>query len=116
MREVQKLMDDIHQWADKTFGPERTVEAPLHHLKKEAQEVIDEIYEGKWTSALEDTASRDKIKEEFADCFILILNAASKYGMDFYDLMTEAETKMEKNKLRKWGKPDENGVVEHIRG
>lgn len=104
-KEVQNLMDDIHKWADETFGTERTALAPLHHLQKEVQETIEAITE----------CEAEKAIEELADCFILILNSSSKYGLSFQQLMDASKEKLIKNKARKWGKPDENGVVEHIR-
>jgi NTP pyrophosphatase (non-canonical NTP hydrolase) len=65
------------------------------HLKKE----VDELAE-----------SHDP--EEAADCLILLLHHAHKCG---YDLMIEAFKKFEINRQRRWGRPDEDGVVEHIR-
>ncbi len=103
--EVQAFMDDVHQWADVTFGKDRTAIAPLHHLKKE----VDEAIEAMNSQVLFD------IREELADCFILILNATSKYGLEFNTLFSDAKEKMVKNKTRKWGKPDENGVCLHIK-
>jgi hypothetical protein len=32
-----------------------------------------------------------------------------------YDLLDEARKKMVKNRKRKWGEPDKNGVIEHLR-
>lgn len=52
---------------------------------------------------------------EFADCFILLLNTASKCGFTMQELTDCAIEKMEINKNRKWGKPDKDGIVEHIR-
>lgn len=106
MSEVQKLMDDIHQWADNTFGKERTALAPLRHLQKEVRELQEAI-------AFEDKPNQ--VELEFADCFILLLNAAAKYGLTFDRMVTAATVKMEINKARKWGKPDADGVAEHIR-
>ena len=102
--DVQEFMNDVHKWADDTFGKERTALAPLHHLKKEVDEAISEMKKGFPGLAM----------KEIADCFILILNTTSKYGYTFEQLLTEAKNKMIINKARKWGKPDTNGVVEHI--
>lgn len=52
---------------------------------------------------------------EFADCFTLLFGAASSYGMSYNDILNCIEDKMIINKKRKWGKPDENGVVNHIK-
>jgi len=106
MNKLQELQNDIHQWADKTFGKERETISAAYHLKKEINELIE---------SLESDRLDTDTPEEFADCFILILNTASKYGMTTHDLIRKSKWKMSKNKLRQWGKPDENGVVEHIR-
>lgn len=106
MRELQKLMDDISEWSDNTFGDyERTIPI-LHHLKKEVPELIEAIEkEGTISSAL----------FEFADCFMLLLDAAHHHGYTADDILFATMEKLKINKKRKWGKPDENGVVEHIR-
>jgi len=51
---------------------------------------------------------------EFADCFMLLIAAAKMEGMSGNDLILITRLKLALNKKRKWGKPDENGVVEHI--
>ena len=103
--DIQLFMDDIHKWADDTFGTERTSIAPLHHLQKEVEETIKAMKQG----------IRENTLIELADCFILILNASSKYRVTFAELLKVSRNKMEINKSRKWGKPDSNGVCEHIR-
>jgi len=102
---LQQFMDDVHKWADEIFGKERTTLAPLYHLKKEVDEAILAVK----------NESRDAVRIELADCFILILNATSKYGLTFENLFITAQNKMEANKKRQWGKPDKNGVVEHLK-
>ena len=57
----------------------------------------------------------EEVDIEFADCFILLLDAARKEGLFAKDILKAIVNKMEINKARKWGKPDENGVMEHIR-
>lgn len=105
MKKIQKLQDLIHSWADKTFGKDREPTAPLYHLKREVNELIEAI----------ESEDEGKVREEFADCFILILNAASKYGLNVKNLYLDSLTKMDLNKIRRWGKPDKHGVVEHLR-
>lgn len=102
---IQNFMNDVHLWADNTFGKNRTAIPALHHLSKEVKEVI---------SGIENDHTNDSIEMEFADCFILIINAASKYGMTFESLIKRAESKMIINKKRLWNPPDENGVCQHI--
>lgn len=103
--EAQQFMTDVHNWADKTFGTERTALAPLYHLKKEVDEAIKSMQQG----------IRENAVAELSDCFILILNASSKYRMTFDELLKASKNKMEINKSRKWGNPDNNGVVEHLK-
>lgn len=105
---LQALMDDISAWADATFGAERKTVAPLHHLKKEAAEAIEAI------ERAEPNRSTAGVLE-LADCFILVLNACALYGLTASEVIRAANYKLETCKKRKWGEPDENGVVEHIR-
>lgn len=109
---VQTFMDDIHQWADNTFGADRKTIAVLHHLKQEVPELIEAIE--KYGDKMK-PLGEPKVEFEFADCFILILNAASKYGLNFNQLMYVSMLKLEICKNREWGKPDANGVVNHIK-
>lgn len=103
-QQLQELMDHINQWADQTFGADRSPMAPIHHLKKEVLELI-EAY---------DKLDHRAIGLEFADCFILLLNGAAKYGLLAEDIFDLIDRKMEINQSRKWSKPDENGVSQHI--
>ncbi len=52
---------------------------------------------------------------EFADCFILLFGSAASDGMTYDDIVDAINKKMEINLNRKWGKPDENGIVNHIK-
>jgi hypothetical protein len=99
VKNFQPLQDSITAWADSVFGKDRKPEYILQHLKKEIEELIKD------PSSL----------EEYADVGILWLNAAKKTGYDVDDLYFAIVGKMWVNKCRKWGKMDENGVVEHIR-
>ncbi len=100
VKNFQPLQDSITAWADFVFGRDRKPEQILQHLKKEIEELIEN------PSSL----------EEYADIGILWLNAAKKAGYEVDDLYFAMISKMRINKARKWGKADENGVVEHLRG
>ena len=52
---------------------------------------------------------------EFADCFLLLFGAASSDGMSYEDCIACIDEKFEIVKKRKLGKPDANGVVNHIK-
>lgn len=85
-------------WSDKTFGA-RSALGPLHHLKKEIEEVIN------------DTGNID----EYADCGLLLMDSLRLAGFSMHDLYQAMLEKFQVNQLRTWGQPDENGTVEHIR-
>lgn len=102
--ELQELMDAINQWANEVFGSDRSPMAPIHHLKKEAGELIE----------AHESNDHKAIGLEFADCFILLLNGAAKYGLTAQEVIELIKYKMEVNKKRKWSEPDQNGVCQHI--
>ena len=93
----QKLQDDIHEFTSKTFGSS-TISSKMHHLKEEIEEVISD--------------PQDRL--EWADCLILLLDAARIAGFNTQNLLDAANDKMAINKKRKWGKADKNGVVKHV--
>jgi predicted house-cleaning noncanonical NTP pyrophosphatase (MazG superfamily) len=84
----------VGEWADDKF-PESNRHSIVKHLESEVSELL-ESHE----------------PEEAADCLLLLMHHAHKGG---YDLFDESVKKLEVCKLRKWGQPDEHGVVEHIR-
>ena len=100
MDELKQLQIDIGMWSDETFGPpnERFV-GILEHLKKEVDEIIEDPYDAM----------------EFADCMMLLLDAARIAGLDPSDLLKMMQKKLEINKQREWGPVDDSGVCEHIR-
>lgn len=90
---MHDLQFQIADWQIRTFsggGPG----SKLAHLEKE----IDELKE-----------SLDP--EEVADCAILLFGIAADIGCD---LIEECWKKLDKNRKRIWGDPDENGVIEHV--
>jgi len=118
---LQTLQDNIKQWSDDTFGSNRTGKPIAHHLKKEIDEVIDaiEVLEKSIFETKDDVREvywkgHTRVKFELADCLTLLLDVASHENINVSELLDASEEKMEINKNRKWGEPDENGVVEHI--
>lgn len=97
--EIQILQNQLGEWSDSTFGLLRHPIAPLAHLVKELRELID--------------CPTDRM--EYADCMMLLLDAYRMIGGSADDLVQACYEKLEINKQRKWGEPDEHGVVEHIR-
>jgi NTP pyrophosphatase (non-canonical NTP hydrolase) len=120
--DVQKVQDELCKWSDEQFGLHRNGLPIAYHLKKEVDELIEaiEIYNSGTYS--EDVVEGRKlladrilrVRQEYADCFMLLLDSAAHMGIHMELLMQDSIDKLEINKKRVWGKPDENGVVEHI--
>lgn len=98
------LIVDHARWSDKTFGDSsvRGPMGPLKHLEKEARE------------AQEAVGSTENLKEELADCLLLLLDASRRADIRIPTLIEAAQMKMEKNRNRVWptSKPDE--ACEHV--
>lgn len=117
MKELNKLKNQISDWSDKTFNnginsPKRSI-AISHHLQKESIEL---------TFALKEFIKNGghqkdyvKVINEIADVQILIWDVCSKLDIDIIELKRIIEYKFDINKQRKWGTPDKNGVVEHVK-
>ena len=93
------LFHEIVLWQKETFGKSDSPLPPLKHLVKEVQELID--------------APLDRI--EYADCLFLLFNALDIIGCTPDDFLHAVRKKLEINQSRKWGSPDKDGVVEHLR-
>lgn len=102
------MIDDLfraqQEWSRETFGsPERRgPKGPLLHLAKEAAEAA---------------AAPDDI-EEYADCLILVMDAAWRAGWTLRQLMHAVEQKQCDNRHRDWPPPDAqtpDQPVEHRR-
>jgi len=113
---MQKLMDEIAEWSDKTFGTRQRNPAILYHLKKEVPELIQAIKKFQKENELDKAIKNIKnVKSEYADCMMLLLDSAYHFGLTAEKLFLATKEKLEINKKRKWGKPDKNGVVEHVK-
>lgn len=100
----QKLLSLAHdqaEWSQATFGSdtERGPLGALRHLEKEARE----------------TQEAPQDSEEYADCFLLILDAARRAGISPLQLIEAAQRKMVINRARTWPKPVDDNPVEHVR-
>jgi Protein of unknown function (DUF550) len=95
------LAQDQSDWSQATFGTdrERGPLGALRHLEKEARETQD--------------APNDV--EEYADCFLLILDAARRAGISPQQLIEAAQHKMVVNRQRTWPRPVDDQPVEHVR-
>lgn len=113
MEELQKLMDDIGEFSDKTFGEGQRNLAILHHLKEEVDEAIEAV--GRVLTPDKKEANAIKVYDEYADMMILLLDSARSLGIDANMFLNLTRAKIEVNKKRKWGEPDKNGVIRHIK-
>lgn len=104
LERVQRFWDAQSEWSQDTFGSDavRGPTGALRHLALEAAEA--EV--------------APEAVEEFADCLILLLDAARRAGHTLPTLMTAAEAKAEKNQTRIWPTPpavDDGRPIEHVR-
>ncbi len=105
MVNLNRLQNDIGEWGEEVFK-NGTPTSVLHHLRDEVDELL-----------VAETATRisplgEEAESEAADILILLLQYAHR--RNFY-LSDAVEKKMKINKKRRWGKPDERGVVNHIK-
>lgn len=122
LERLQALMNEVSEWSDEQFNKgvfnhERSL--PIaHHLKKESEELIEALssffISTEKVENKELNSRLENVGEELSDVFMLILDCATHMGYDADDIVTATFNKLEINKKRKWGKPDENGVVEHV--
>ena len=107
---TEKQFNEITEWQDKTFC-EATSISKLIHLAGEKPDPNSEIAE-----LMYDINTCNPLRRhEWADCMFLLFGAAKKDGMTYSDITDAIQEKFEINKVRKWGKPDKNGVVNHIK-
>lgn len=103
---MDALQTEIGTWSDLTF-PTSTLDTMLRHLKKEVKELDDAI---KGDNLFPKT--KPETPHEIADCIMLLLHMAHRKGISARDAIRE---KFEICKKRKWGAPDEHGVVQHVK-
>ena len=97
-----RLAEEQSQWSQATFGSDETRGpiAALKHLAMEVQETLE---------------SPDN-PSEYADCFLLIIDAARRSGLSITELLEHASNKLEICKQRKWPEPTSpEEPVQHIR-
>lgn len=95
--------ESITKWQDDTFK-KATALSKMAHLTQEIEELISDL-----------KTNNSNKKMEFADCFILLFGAAASDGMSYQDICNSIAEKMAINLHRKWGKPNDDGVVNHIK-
>ncbi len=104
LEKAENFQLEIADWQDETF-PKANALSKMSHLAKEIIELNKALLSFDHEEAVED------VSNELADCQYLLFGIASKCGINLYEATRK---KFEINKKRKWGKPDSNGVVEHL--
>lgn len=100
---TEELFNEITAWQEETFG-NATALSKVNHLIEEVGELKEDLENG-----------NPMVKHEFADCILLLYGSAKSHGFSYNDINTIIREKFEIVKQRKWGEPDENGVVKHIK-
>lgn len=95
MRDERTIFVEVGEWGAETF-PVSTDHAKLKHLEKELAELKAAPASG----------------EEMADMVMILSHLAYAHGID---LMAEIGKKLEVCRARRWGQPDADGVIEHVR-
>lgn len=122
------LCDIQANWSQKTFGADsaRSPVGALRHLGKEAVEAEKayvlsaghpnakrrEDWNGAFVGPPEEHA---KVKEEMADCLLLVLDASRRAGIKPMQLLEAALDKMKVNQARDWPAPQDDQPVEHVK-
>jgi len=91
--------------SDKLFGEKNPTTAPIRKMFGELEELLECLDHGRDPGV------------EFADCFLLLVDAYRKhYGndVDMQKLIDDSSDKLDVVATRKWGEPDEHGVFQHI--
>jgi hypothetical protein len=99
--ELRQFWNEHAEWSQKTFGLDsvRGPQGPLNHLAKEVKEAL----------------AKPNDPSEYADLLLLMFDAARRSGLTFDGLIGAAWGKLDVNKKRQWGKPNDDGSVEHVR-
>lgn len=127
---MSKFQDEVGEWAEKTFT-QATDDSIRAHFAREVLELVGITVMEK---AIRDTLEKHRVttpsgetgvpfriysgetrklqtEEEIADCNMLLLHLCHRRQIDLDEAMRQ---KFEINKVRRWGKPDAEGVCEHI--
>lgn len=100
-KSLAEWIKEITEWQDSIFT-QATPKSAAIHLKREAIEVLDSICH-------HDSVGLDF---ELVDVLLLTIGVAHLSGINLEEAL---DLKMFHNRNRAWGKPDADGVVEHIR-
>lgn len=93
---VDDLQKAVGEWAVVTF-PKSTEKTIIAHIRRELDEMEEE---------------GANLAEESADVLLMLFHIAHRNG---FSLASNAAFKFGVVVARKWGEPDSEGVVEHVR-
>ncbi len=109
MAAEQDFQGEVGQWADFLLA-HATPQTFAAKIAEEAAELILElgVLQGEGWAA----SNMDALRNEAADLYIVLTILATYFG---FDLLAAARSKHARNATRKWGPPDANGVIKHIK-
>ena len=115
---LKAFQDEVGAWGEETFGHSLPLSCHAHlveevaELRKDLEAVSRAEHDAspKRPSHAEIQYLKEQAATETADCMLILLHIAHKLK---FDLLKVAQEKMQRNRKRTWGKPDENGVIEH---
>jgi hypothetical protein len=116
VEEMAAFQHQVTTWTGVVF-PNATQESRLNHLKAEFRELQNEIIDIDfarkcgWDEAFI-SRRRAEIGNELADMFLLMLGLAQGENISLGECIV---TKFLINQNRKWGEPNAEGFVEHIK-
>jgi NTP pyrophosphatase (non-canonical NTP hydrolase) len=113
-KSIQQLQKEINDWSNKTFGSHDRTKDILNHLYEEVSEVI-EAKDSLQYNSRDNTSwyAEYDLKTEFADCFMLLLDAAANSGIDVNELVDYSIMKHKINEKRNWGEKNTQGYHKH---
>lgn len=92
---LDDVLAEVNAWQRETF-PHATPKSVVEHLRREAYELWQHPHD----------------QNEWADVLFLLAGAADLIGTPLADVVAR---KLDINRARTWGEPDELGVSEHVR-
>jgi NTP pyrophosphatase (non-canonical NTP hydrolase) len=103
---VDRFQREVGQWADRAF-PRSSIRTIAAHFEDEAEEFVVAAEAVRFFPLDASVGDAD----EAADCLLLLLHYAHKRGFSLFDAARE---KHAANRGRRWGNPEERGVVKHV--
>lgn len=102
---MDELQLEIEGWNVEVFGKGPARARPtLKHLLREVDELSLAL-------SVKNYEVDDEVRHEAADVAILLLALCARLGFSLREAIDE---KMKINGSREWGKPDDDGVIEHV--